>query len=299
MKRDQHAPMAYWNLWTPYMEKSVRHCWAREKKSSVNSSYRPQYVFDLAKKHYELMLFRYSRGDATAKIGRHFEGLLDAWEKCESLGKSVWSEQIQYTRHAWAVNLDHYIRCFWLAGMAVMLNIPDDQWRRLLLLMGNEGEDVLLDRVIAFRQTDRKIGNKLCFPKVYRPLLDVVQAPVSERPLRLKYFLDHWFSSLKVAGSPALPPQFRTPYWWDFYANKELGMKGAYFGCWCIEAAAVVKVFGLDDSICVDHRHYPADLLRDGRCRRYAEPDAAEAAAKAAEPKVPVQKKPRLKRFAW
>jgi hypothetical protein len=296
MKRDQHAPMAYWNEWTPYMEKSLRHCWTREKKSRVNSSYRPQYVFDLAKKHYELMLFRYSRGDATSKLARHFGCLLDAWEKCERLGKAVWTEQIQYTRHAWVVNLDHYIRCFWLTGLALTLNIPDDQWNRLVALMGNEGEDVLLDSVIAFRQTDRKIGTRLCFPKVYQPLLDITRAPAGERPLRLKLFLDSWFGSLKIAGSVKLPPEFRTPYWWDFYVNKEIGMKGAYFGCWCIEAAVVVKVFGLDDSHCVDHRHYPADLLKDGRCRRY--PDSS-AAAVPGEAKAPVAKKPRLKRFAW
>lgn len=81
-----------------------------------------------------------SRGDL------HFPGLLDAWEEAERLGKEVWSEEIQYTRHAWVVNLDHYIRCFWLTGLALTLDIPDDQWQRLLTLMGNEGQDAFTIR---------------------------------------------------------------------------------------------------------------------------------------------------------
>jgi Domain of unknown function (DUF1911)/Domain of unknown function (DUF1910) len=220
------------------------------------------------------MLFRYSRGDAVARIAKHFKSLLDVWEKSEELGKDVWTAEIQYTRHAWVINLDHYIRCFWLTGLALTLNIPDDQWQRLILLMGNEGEDALLDRIIATRQADRKIGTRLCFPRVYGPLMEVMQAATSERPQKLKVFLDNWFASLKIAGSPEVPPKFRTPYWWDFYANEELGMKGVYFGCWCIEAVAVVKAFWVDDSSCLDHRHYPGDLLRDGRCPRYADSDS-------------------------
>lgn len=37
---------------------------------------------------------------------------------------------------------------------------------------------------------------------------------------------------------------------------------GSYFGRWCIEAVAAVKAFGLDDSLCLGHEHYPGDLLR-------------------------------------
>lgn len=296
MRRNNRGSMAYWDKWIAFEESSILDPWEKLKSPSGNPSYRPQYVFELAKKHYELMLFRYSRGDEVTDLAQHFEGLLDAWEESERLGKDVWSEQIQYTRHAWEVNLDHYIRCFWLTGLALTLNIPEHQWLRLLSLMGNEGEDALLDRVIAYRHPKRKIGNKLCFPKAYQPLLATFEAPAEQRPHMLRAFLEKWFVSLKNAGSPTFPSDFRTPYWWDFCANQELGMKGAYFGCWCIEAVAVAKVFEIDDSLCLDHPHYPGDLLRDGRCPRYADnsapsptTSAVSATDQAAPSKVPRQ----------
>jgi hypothetical protein len=77
----------------------------------------------------------------------------------------VFTPQQQYTRHAWKVNLDHYIDCFWLVGLALALELPNPQWQRLLVLIGNEGEDHLLDRIIASRQIGCKIGDTLCHPK--------------------------------------------------------------------------------------------------------------------------------------
>lgn len=272
MKRDLHGSEEYWNKWIFFSESSIQESWARLKQPPGNPAYRPQYAFELVKDHYELMLRRYSRGDAVSELAQYFPPLLAAWEEAERLGKDVWSEEVQYMRHAWAVNLDHYIRCFWLTGLALALEISDDLWQRLLVLMGNEGEDVLLDRVIASRQPDRRIGEKLCFPKAYQKLFDVIESPVEQRQKRLRSYLERWFVSLKNAGSPEFPRDFRTPSWWDFCANEDIGMKGAYFGCWCIEVAAVAKAFGIDDTLCLDHPNYPGDLIQDGRCPRYPDP---------------------------
>ncbi|MCD9117144.1 DUF1910 domain-containing protein [Pseudomonas bijieensis] len=54
--------------------------------------------------------------------------------------------------------------CFWLVGLGLALEIPDDQWQRLLVLIGNEGEDVLLDRIIASRSPARTVGPVLLYP---------------------------------------------------------------------------------------------------------------------------------------
>lgn len=52
--------------------------------------------------------------------------------------------------------------------------------------------------------------------------------------------------------------------WWYVYGDpvKHPLEMGSYFGRWCIEAVAAVKVFGLDDSLCLGHEHYPGALLR-------------------------------------
>lgn len=273
--RDQRATKVYWDGWVLFGQESIADGWEKLKKPSGNPSYRPQYVYDIAVKHLKLIIRRYSRGDATSDLAQYFSGLLDAWEESERLGEEVWSEQEQRLRHDWSLNLHHYIDCFWLTGLALALRVPDEQWQRLVALMGNEGEDVLLDRVIASRQADRKIGNKLCFPQAYQGLLQVLDGPVEKQSHLLRTYLNSWFKNLKSAGSPNVERYLRTPYWYTYGDNNFEG--GAYFGRWCIEAVAVVKAFSIDDSLCLDHPNYPGDLIEDGRCLRY--PDSASPPA--------------------
>jgi hypothetical protein len=160
-------------------------------------------------------------------------------------------------------NLNHYNWCFWLVGLALALEIPEDQWQRLLALVGGEGEDELLDRVIASRQSDWRIGSQLLHAKPYGRLLKAVNAPQSQQAALLREFVEHWYAELKRP-----PPKNRKaptvqPFWyiWGDPEKHPLEM-GSYFGRWCIEAVAAVKAFGLDDSLCLGHEHYPGDLLR-------------------------------------
>ncbi len=189
--------------------------------------------------------------------------MLDAWEASERLGRDVFTPEQQYTRHAWKVNLDHYIVCFWLVGLALALDLPDVQWQRLLVLIGNEGEDVLLDRIIATRQPDRQIGNTLCHAKPYQRLLMAIDAPADLQAKLLAEFVSHWYQELDRPAKPGNAPgtaMYERPYWYRYGETNFEG--GAYFGRWCVEAVAAVKAFGLDDSLCLGHEHYPGDLLR-------------------------------------
>jgi hypothetical protein len=126
----------------------------------------------------------------------------------------------------------------------------------LLALVGGAGEDVLLDRIIASREPNRVIGSQLLHPKPYARLLAAIDAPTEQQASLLLDFVDHWYSELYRKGHDEL--------WWylsgDLLKNPLKG--GLYFGFWCIEAVAAVKAFGLDDSLCLGHDHYPGDLLR-------------------------------------
>lgn len=172
-------------------------------------------------------------------------------------------------------SLNHYNFCFWLVGLALSLEIPDDQWQRLLALIGGEGEDVLLDRVIASRQPERPIGTALLHPKPYARLLAAIDAPPEQQAETLRDFVVHWYPELKRRGNEEL--------WWYIFGDPEkhpLEM-GSYFGRWCLEAVAAVKAFGLDDTLCLGHDHYPGDLLR---------PDGPSTHPARAETKTKAQK---------
>lgn len=268
MKRDSMGASAYWEKSVIFSEKRIFAVnEIRKKEVAANSGYEPQYVFDLARTYWRLMIERYSRGDGLEAVAGGFSDSLDAWEESERLGVGVGNKQEQRLRHDWSLNLHHYMDCFWLTGLALALKVPDEQWKRLLTLMGNEGKDALLDRVIATRQPGRKIGEALCFPKAYQGLLKVVDAPVGEQPGLLRDYLDSWFVNLENAGSPNVERYLRTPYWYTYGDENFEG--GAYFGRWCIEAVAVVKAFGVDDRLCLEHPNYPGDLIRDNRSPRY------------------------------
>lgn len=253
----------YWNRWTNYNDRHIDQVIAELKTPAGDSTYEPQYIFNLVLRYLRQILSRYSRGDSVNELVQYFPSLLSTWEEAERLGKEVWTEEQQYTRHTWSVNFDHYIDCFWLIGLALALDIPDDQWQRLLALIGNEGEDALLDRIIASRSPNRKIGPTLCYKKPYARLLAAIDAPATEQPQKLKDFVEHWYKELGTgakSGRAAQTVPYPHPYWYKYGDSNFEG--GAYFGRWCVEAVAAVKAFGLDDTACLGHEHYPGDLLR-------------------------------------
>jgi hypothetical protein len=260
MIRDAIKTVPWLDEWVNFSSSNIEERKRIREQPAANASYEPQFVRDLAFQHLKLLLRRYSRGDPISELSQYIEPLLSYWEESENLGKTVWTPEQQHARHTWAVNLDFYIDCFWLVGLALSLNIPDVQWQRLLALIGNEGQDLLLDRIIATRQPGRKIGPALCYPKPYARLLEVVDAPQAKQATLLNKFVEHWYDDVKNAAKSGLQKQavpYKEPYWHGYHT-----LEGGYFGYWCIEAVAAVKAFGLDDSLCLGHPHYPGDLLR-------------------------------------
>lgn len=271
----------YWEGRVGKYQEALNYGLVSLKEPSKNPTYAPQFWFDQSKYSSRMVLLRYSRGDAIRELGQHFTGLLDAWELSNKLATALnaqlapgqgWDHRHLVTapvasndprRHSdprtWAFNLselNHYNWCFWLVGLALALEISDDQWQRLLALIGGEGEDVLLDRIIASRQPNRKIGTTLLHKKPYARLLKAIDAPKEQQAGLLHDFVEHWYAELARKGKDAL--------WWYTYGDpvKHPLEKGSYFGRWCIEAVAAVKAFGLDDSQCLGHEYYPGDLLR-------------------------------------
>lgn len=278
------APMGDMKYWDKRVQKDID--WQSRvtqllSEPSKNPAYDPQFSYDFSKDFCRLILLRYSRGDPIHELSQHFPGLLDAWELSNKLANELnaqlkpgqgWdhrqlliapqiSDDVRSHSdpRAWIFklsNLNHYNWCFWLVGLALALAIPDAQWQRLLALIGGEGEDVLLDRVIASRSPERKVGTQLLHKKPYARLLKSIDAAPAEQAALLYDFVNHWYAELARKGKDEL--------WWYIYGDpvKHPLEMGSYFGRWCIEAVAAVSAFGLDDSLCLGHEHYPGDLLR-------------------------------------
>lgn len=210
--------------------------------------------------HGEQMLYLYSAGAPIGELPIWFDGLLRAWEASRELEPTVYGPDILHSRRTWAVNLDLYINSFWLVGLALALKIPDQQWQRLIALIGNEGQDAVLDRIIATRQPGRPIGEKVLFPKPYARLLAAITAPAEQQAQLLRDFVEHWYAELDRKATKGKPAVYNRPYWYNFGNENFEG--GAYFGRWCIEAVAAATAMALDDGLCCGHEHYPGDLLQ-------------------------------------
>ena len=246
---------------------------------AVNKLFEPTFLWNCAWHQLDLLLLRYSCGNTVSDLKQHLLRLLELWERSEQLAATVWTEDDRAARGRWEGNISFYNRCFWLVGLAFALELEETHWQRVLMLIGNEGQDALLDRAISKRQPGRVIGSKLCHPKPYARLLAVLNAPAAQQPSLLRDFVDHWYAELDRApkkGLSKLTNLEDRPYW---YGNHE-GIS-SYFGYWCVEAVAVVKAFGVDDSLCVGHANYPGDLLRlHGPTTHTTAPVTARVAAK-------------------
>lgn len=270
MVRDSLKTSDYFDKWIEFYEDDIQHKVEFSKMEFDNCNYKPQYLYEIFNHWVSVLLQNYSRGCDICKLILLFPTLIASWEEAERLGKDVWTEKQQYTRHAWKVNLDHYIVCFWLVGLALALNISDDLWQRLLALIGNEGEDALLDRIIATRQPGRPIGETLCHPKPYQRLLEAVLAAPEKQPKLLFVFVNKWYSELNRSPKKGLSEDaavYERPYWYNSHK-----LEGGYFGYWCIEAVAAAKAFNIDDSLCWGHPNYPGDLLRPTETTTHPQP---------------------------
>ncbi len=229
------------------------------KKPAGAPSYMAEFVWSLTQQHPRLTLTQYSRGDAIGALYNPFPKVLDAWELSNREAEFIEREYKPKHIRAWEFRLnylEHYNWCFWVIGLALIFDIPEDQWVRLVALVGGEGEDVLLDRLIASRQPNRKVGSKLLHKKPYARLLKAIDAIPDQQAAMLRDFVDQWYVELKRPIGQRI--------WWHDYGDPESNPmeKGSYFGRWCVEAVAVVKAFGLDDRLCAGHEHYPGDFLR-------------------------------------
>lgn len=191
----------------------------------------------------ELMHVRYSRGDTINTM--HDDLILKLeyreWQKnyADALPEAMQADRVQ-----WEELLCDYMETLlqWFA-FAYCVGMGDAYYRKMLDLTGNRGLDVLFDSIaVKLGDTERPVGNKLLYPKRFKKLYQVIEAEPTQRPALMKAYLEAWYD---LIGRP------------DYH----LMDTDAYDGYWCWEAALVVKLYDIDDSLFSDHPYYPVDLV--------------------------------------
>ena len=187
---------------------------------------------------YRILSSKYSRGYAIADIKNDFINAINELE--------------QYKQHPEAEDFffngeqDEYMQAITLLALGLLLHVDLDLFRRLVVAIGANGQDYLLDWLVARRLPARRPATtRLLFPKTYARLRDAIQAPPDLQPRLLRAFLAGWYESLDTV-------------WYNIHAHRQ--DSAGFTGYWCWEAAAVAYCLGLDDAELQAMPYYPADL---------------------------------------
>ena len=187
---------------------------------------------------YELISLKYSRGYSINILNTHLSAAIDALE--------VYKQHPEAEDFFFNGEQDEYMQAVTLLALGLLLHVDLDLFRRLVAAIGVDGQDYLLDWLVARRLPARRPATtRLLFPKTYARLRDAIQAPPDLQPRLLRAFLAGWYESLDTV-------------WYNIHAHRQ--DSAGFTGYWCWEAAAVAYCLGLDDAELQPMPYYPADL---------------------------------------
>lgn len=240
MHREPLRDEAYWEEWikdcieaiqerqdklnvTPFPEK-----W---KKNSIT-----QTLFYDCKR---LITLKYSGDVPVEEIQNDYARLVEAW--------------VAYNQHiSTGDNKKHlqqpndYYRVLTLISWGILFNAPSDLFQKIVNHMHGNGEDALVETLLATRLTGRPATDKLIYPKSFELLYKATRAEGEEQVTLVKEYLAGWYQHMK-----------------DFIyydAHKAKG-EGGFEGYWSFETAAVVVLYNIDDSSFRDMDFYPGDMV--------------------------------------
>ncbi|NVK53666.1 MAG: DUF1911 domain-containing protein [Flavobacteriaceae bacterium] len=142
-----------------------------------------------------------------------------------------------------------YEEIVWFMSIYYCLDIKSDQIDALISDIEEEGfNDMLISSIISGFKSDYRVTSGFEFDKPYKRLEKLLKEKENGNIEDIKtYLTDFWYKESSDA------------VWYNTHNDKS-GYD--YVGYWSFESAALVKLFGLDDSELEGVDYYPYDLLR-------------------------------------
>jgi hypothetical protein len=211
------------------------------EKPETTSEHRSNLLHRLSMQSHQTLLAGYSRGQPISALATSFPAVVTALERYLV---AAGAERISFE------SIDDYVEALWLVSLAIVFDADAALFDRLLLAIGNDGADMLFERLVATRVPARLPAERLLWPKPYEALYAATSAPPEVAPALIQKFLKTWYPSLQNC------------YWYDCHKGPK---GGGFFGYWCLEAAGVVKALGIDDQSFQASPCYPGDLIHEAR----------------------------------
>ncbi|EUJ32575.1 PoNi-like cognate immunity protein [Listeria cornellensis] len=178
--------------------------------------------------HFSKLNALYSSGAPLEEIKEFIPEIIDITEK-------VWKSE------------SGYVEMVWLLSVGIMLEIPDEQMKRLHDIVKSDGvEDYLLNYLMKKDGSNSALTSPFLHEVPYKFLQLVIESNGKAAINLLKQYLsDEWYERHDDMG------------WYDSDKSKE----NIYSGYWSFESGAIAKMMGLDDSFIKDSPFYPYDLV--------------------------------------
>ena len=237
-QREPLMSSGYFDGKVGYLEKTMKDRLQKLQDQPTVYTKPEVFLYSNFRNSYQLIFLDYSRGESIEALKTRFAPVVAAWEQYQASPKS---EINNFSA------VDDYVVSLWLLSFAILFDVDDALLNRLLKCIGNEGKDLLFERLVATRVNGRKAANGLIHPKPYELLYKAIEASGDARDKLMTQFLKTWYKSLKDT------------YWYECHKGPQ---GGGFFGYWSIEASGVVKAFGMDDRAFRDMPYYPKDLAQ-------------------------------------
>lgn len=141
-----------------------------------------------------------------------------------------------------------YVNMVGFISLAILFNAPQKEFQALVDVADNaQADDILLDCLAIFYGIKRNFkSTKFEKENPYAKALEIIKTAVNEKAAAstalVEYAKNQWLEG-------------HSDYGWD-----KAFKRPNYYGLWSFEAAAIAKLFNLDDSALKDDNHYPYDL---------------------------------------
>ncbi len=141
-----------------------------------------------------------------------------------------------------------------MLSLGYLLDIPNDKFQLLVDIIDRDDvKDKVFEFIISAKLPIRNAIESESYQKYFsvpdtfsklRELIDEKDKSALEKLIK-DYLSKHWYKQHKETGLK------------DNHKSKH----DIYYGYWSFEAAAIVKILGLDDSSFIDNQYYPKDLV--------------------------------------
>jgi hypothetical protein len=187
----------------------------------------------------QLAITNYSSGLEVSKMKPAFQCALSLFaESWQDIGDVERPDYLQ----------DDYSQMLWMLTFGIFLQCSDEEFATIVAVLDKSTrKDWLLEYLIAYRIPGRPYVDTLIFPKPYATLKTAVE---ETHPQKRSNILRHYLEKEWYPGHKGV-------YWYDNHKSKH----DIFFGYWSFEAAAIVKIAGIDDSSFRDNQYYPKDML--------------------------------------